>query len=53
MSAFVVCFMRGYSGLSRSYKDSWQGFKISLKILVVCQGVKDSSQRIPNSCQGG
>ena len=54
MSAFVVCYLcRGYSGLSRSYKDSCQGFKISLKILVVCQGVKDSSQRIPNSCQGG
>ena len=48
---FVLC--RGFSGLSRSYKDSCQGFKFSLKILVVCQGVKDSSQRIPNSCQGG
>ena len=46
MSAFVYLFYAEVTQvLSRSYKDSCQGFKFSLKILVVCQGVKDSSQR--------
>ena len=56
MSASVVCsthlFAEVNQGCQRVKRLLSRNLKIPLKILLVCQGVKDSSQRIPIPVKG-